>query len=267
MIEIFLNERSLHAQFRDLAEVSTSLVGINQVLARIADLKQGKRAFYDSQLYNAPTTSNRNFSSCLEHIPNKSVRVQFKLLFRQRLGFISWRAEQLQAVCSYVWNGQEVTDSSVAELAERSLQNRIGFLLNFSPSDFPSGHCIEVQKELSEAVILHSVNSESDLDQWCKSFPKLSLTQFDPACGRPPLDEETCLVYAGRFQRMHGLRNKGRQVYLERKSSLYFCVDSGHRRDDAHLEVFDARGNHIGEANLDGDINLSKADATKSLLL
>jgi hypothetical protein len=267
MIEVFLNERSLHAQFRDVAEVSASLVGVNFLLARIAELRQEKRVLYDPRLYNAPTIGSRNFSSCLEHIPDTSARLQFKLLIRQRLRVTDWHAEQLHALCSYVWEGREVVDSSVAELAERSLQNRMGFLLNFSPSDFPSGHCIEVRKDSGEAAILHSVNNGGDLDQWCKSFPKLGLNQYDPTCGRPPLDEETCLVDGGRFQRMRGLRNKERQVYLERRTNLYFCVDSGHRRGDAHLEVFDARGNHIGEASLGGEIDTSKADATKELSL
>lgn len=266
-MEVFLNERSLHSQFRDLGGVSESLVGVNRVLARIVELKVKKRVFYDPRLYTSLATATRNFSSCLQHISDKDVIRQFMRL-RDRLELTNWRAEQLHAVCSYVWDGQDFADSSVAELAERSLQRRVGFLLNFSPSDFPSGHCIDILKDLSDPVTLHSVNSEGDLDQWCKSFPKLGLRQFDPTCGRPPLDEETCLLNTGRFQRMQGLRNKERQVYLERRTNLYFCVDSGHRGEDAHLEVFDARGNHIAVASLDGDnINKAKADPTKNLPL
>jgi hypothetical protein len=267
MIEVFLNERSLHGQFRDTEDVSASLIRVNRALARIRELKAEKRVLYDPALFEAPAVGGRSFSSCLAHIPDKSARLQFKLL-KQRLNIVSWRDERLHAVCSYIWKGQDVTDSSVAELAERRLQNRIGFLLNFSPSNFPSGHNIEIHKDSGGTVTLHSVNSDGDLLQWCKSFPELGLNQFDPACGRPPLDEETCLVDTGRFQKMNGLLNKGkRQVYLERRTKLYFCVDSGHRRDDAHLEVFDMRGKHIGEASLDGDINTSKADAMKKLYL
>jgi hypothetical protein len=263
MIEVFLNELSLHAQFRDFAEVADSLIRVNSLLTRISELATEKRVFFDPKIYNTQATGNRNFSSCLEHITDKSARLQFKLLMRERLGAVNWRDGQLQAMCSYVWDGQEIAGSSVAELAERSIQRRLGFLLNFSPSNFPPGHCIQVQKELREEVTLSSVNSGDDLDQWCEGFPELGLVQYDPECGRTPLDEETILRDRSRFQKT-ALRNQNRCVYIDRKTNFYLCVDNLHRHG-AHLEVFDANGDHIGEATLDGVIDTSKADTNKNL--
>jgi hypothetical protein len=262
-MDVFLNERSLHTQFYDVADVAESLIRVNHLLSLISELLPEKRVFFDPQIYFTQATNNRNFTSCLHHIPDKSARLQFKLLLNQQLAAINWRNEQMHAECSYIWAGQDVMDSSVAELAERSLQNEFGFLLNFSPSDFSSGHCIEVQKDFSEEVTLHSVNSEADLDQWCRLFPELGLTQYDPTCGRTPLDEETVLRDRGRFQRTN-LRNQERLVYLDRRTGHYFCVDNLHRHG-AHLEVFNANGDHIGEADLNGAVDLSKADRAKNL--
>jgi hypothetical protein len=264
-MEAFLNERSLQAQFSDIAAVSAALTIVNRVLNRVAELEIQKSVFFDGQMYAAFATPRRSFASCIVHIPDKNIRLQFKVLLRDRLGAREWRAERMHEECPYVWNNQDMVTTSVAELAERVFQHRIGLLINFAPSDFASGHCVDVAKASSGIVVLDSINNELDLEEWFRLVPELGVVLFDPGSGRTPLDQETILRKRSRFQRT-SIINQGRRVYLDRQSGNFVCVDNQHIYD-AHLEVFNSNGDHIGEASLDGVFDASKNDPSKNLYL
>ena len=47
---------------------------------------------------------------------------------------------------------------------------------------------------------------------------------------------------------------KGAQVY--KKGDQYYYRDTYHRGESSHLEVFDKRGNHLGEADPSKRLNL-----------
>jgi len=262
-MEAFLNEKSLHSQFSCLADFSTSLAGVNRLLSRVAELTIEKRVFFDPVIYHSGVVRNQIFSSCLSHVPDKSVRLEFKLM-RDRLNFTDWHEEPLHFNDEYIFNGTDVGGSSLAELAERLIQNRTGFLLNFSPSTFTSSQEVIVQRG-SISATLYSVNNDGDWLNWCRLFPELGLAEYDSSCGRPPLDTETILINKGRFNKTN-YKNQGRTVYQERNTSYYFCVDNLHQQG-AHLEVFNANGEHVGEASLRGVVDVSKIDRTKTLPL
>ncbi|MFA8436788.1 MAG: hypothetical protein ACEPOZ_19960 [Marinifilaceae bacterium] len=81
---------------------------------------------------------------------------------------------------------------------------------------------------------------------------------------RPPRDEETCLLNKGFYRKLDGQKEQGRQVYFD-SNRRYYYVDNLHRGPAAHIEVFDNKMHHIGEASLDGVINFKKSDKTKVL--
>ena len=59
---------------------------------------------------------------------------------------------------------------------------------------------------------------------------------------------------------------KGAQVY--KKGDHYYYRDTYHRGESSHLEVFDKRGNHLGEADPStGIIRPGTADPSKRLNL
>lgn len=262
-MEIFINERSLHSQFMEMQAVANAVASINRVLFRLVDVPLEKRVLFDPELYLRPTAQGHLFSGCLEQLPDKEVRLQFKRLLREHFSASSWRDEATQKVCAYVCRAIDVRDTSIAELAERNLHGNDGILLNFEFSDFSSEDCLTVVKEHNEAVVLHSLSSTAHLEQWAAAFPELGFGSYDPNGGRTPLDSETVLRDRSRFIKTK-LKNQARAVYLERATGLYFCVDNLHEFA-AHLEVFDAQGAHVGEANLNGVIDTGKADATKFL--
>ncbi|MGP1509912.1 MAG: hypothetical protein ACTTIU_05180 [Treponema lecithinolyticum] len=76
----------------------------------------------------------------------------------------------------------------------------------------------------------------------------------------PPfsLSDETRFIKTGRhYQNM--------PIYKEIKTGYYWYNDYFHRTNKAHFEVFDAQGNHIGEASMQGILNRQKFDKTKTI--
>ena len=79
---------------------------------------------------------------------------------------------------------------------------------------------------------------------------------------RVPLDKET--VLKGKEYQKTGKKVKGAQVY--KKGNQYYYRDTFHTGESAHLEVFDKRGYHLGEADpLTGALRPGTADATKAI--
>lgn len=262
-MEIFLNELSLHSQYSDINQVTSAVQNLNGILLRLLDAKTDKVILLDPLLYHRPTIQDRMFAGCLDQMPDKDLRLQFKRLIRERLSGRNWRDESVQECCSYVCENEDVANTSIAELAERSIRGNLGVIVNFSPSSFTDKSPLHVVKEQSVNATLNSICTQASLEQWAKSFPELGLARYDPRCGRTPVDTETVLCDKSRFLNTK-LRNQARIVYLERATGLYFCVDNLHEFG-AHLEVFDAQGDHFGEADLQGVVDTGKKDETKHL--
>ncbi|QOW61702.1 hypothetical protein [Treponema pedis] len=55
------------------------------------------------------------------------------------------------------------------------------------------------------------------------------------------------------------------KIFKEIKTEYYWYNDYFHRNNKAYFEVFDAKGNHIGEASMRGELDRGKADKTKSI--
>ncbi|WP_293139478.1 hypothetical protein [Okeania sp. SIO3I5] len=61
-------------------------------------------------------------------------------------------------------------------------------------------------------------------------------------------------------------QHDGRRIYKEKETGYLWYVDNLHYGKSAHLEVFDKTGkNHIGESNLEGNIDRAKSDQKKSV--
>ena len=79
---------------------------------------------------------------------------------------------------------------------------------------------------------------------------------------RVPLDKET--VLSSKDYSKTNIKVKGAQVY--KNGDKYYYRDTFHTGEASHLEVFDKRGNHIGEANPQtGELIPGTADPTKKI--
>lgn len=56
--------------------------------------------------------------------------------------------------------------------------------------------------------------------------------------------------------------NQGQTVYREDQTGRYWVLDNLHK---SHYEVFDSQGIHIGDADLDGNLDSTKQDKKKKL--
>ncbi len=69
---------------------------------------------------------------------------------------------------------------------------------------------------------------------------------------RVPLDRETFLNDANRFERTNIVEPKGSVVYRDKETGWYYHRDTFHKGAGAEIEVYDSRGKHIGEVTPDG---------------
>ncbi len=122
-------------------------------------------------------------------------------------------------------------------------------------------------------LAVHSANNfEKNLTLFAKhnrEKPEISTKfNFDEEApyireNRLPQDSETILS-DGTFDKIGKVERHGAQVY--KKDKKYYYRDTLHFGKDAHLEVFDRKGNHLGEADpLTGEIKPHSADSKKKL--
>lgn len=83
---------------------------------------------------------------------------------------------------------------------------------------------------------------------------------------RAPKDSETILSDRSLFDRTGKLYGKHAQIFRHRVTKHYYYRDTFHKGVDAHLEVFDKNGNHLGEADpITGVIREKSKDPDKKL--
>ena len=122
-------------------------------------------------------------------------------------------------------------------------------------------------------LAVHSANNfEKNLTLFAKhnrEKPEISTKfNFDEEApyireNRLPKDSETILS-DGTFDKIGKVEPHGAQVY--KKDKKYYYRDTLHFGKKAHLEVFDRKGNHLGEADpLTGEIKPHSADSKKKL--
>ena len=67
------------------------------------------------------------------------------------------------------------------------------------------------------------------------------------------------------FERTNFLHAKMR-IYKNLSSGDYWYYDYFHKDNKEHFEVFDSTGHHKGEANMNGVIDTTKRDSSKSIV-
>lgn len=282
-MEIFINEVSLQGQYIDEREFIDSV----KVFIRIFKLIEnkniiGKKIYKeDNNLYlNYDAIKDSNFNSSLKKIRDKSLYDQFRNIVFNRQNPTEWRQEQIHSsndFFDYLYGNisKNVTNTSLAEVAERQLRNRdITYLvINFKDSIFNFAHpeiekccIIPITKNNDETqpIKLDGIDSHSALQNWLEIKLSLSIIEYDFLSRYPPKDLQTVLRDTQKFQKTQNIYD-GRSVYREIQNDRYWYVDNLHFGQAAHIEVFNAQGEHIGESDLDGNVDKTKQDANKMI--
>lgn len=254
-VQIFINEYSLQEQFFDDAEFENAVVILSLLVSRVRG-REIRSSLYKSELFiSYKAFREEYFQSSLKRVSQRDIRENFERIIFDRHNPINWQTEQKHSAEEiFTFNEDIVTETSMAELAERKLFNKElnGAILNFINSSLPNGKPALVLKNEEEEVFLDSFDETEAFEQWLeKIFPSGKEYSIDST--EPPEDKQTILRDDSRFNRIKA-RFQGRRIYQELTTGRFWYADNEHTGGSAHLEVFDKRGKHIGEAGLEGDL-------------
>jgi hypothetical protein len=281
-MEIFINEVSLEGQYFTETEFKQAVKTFNAIFIVINQKIKQKKLYKDSQLLvNYEAIKGSNFMTSLKMIKDKSLKQAFTNIVFNKLNPKEWREEQVHSVSDYFdyvteTESIDVKNTSLAETAERSWQNNetIYLLINFKDSRFKLTHpsipecfLIPIVKNNDEAnpINLDCLDDKSALENWLEAKLSLSKTEYNDFSKTPPTDEQTILRDKTIFEKTSRPPVQGRSIYQEIATNRYWYVDNLHHGKAAHLEVFDKTGRHIGESDLQGNIDYSKREPNKTI--
>lgn len=270
-MEVFINELSLHEQLHDRQDFKEALKIFFSVFALLNQKGVERQIFKSNELlvrYNA--VKNEPFLASLNTVPDKSLDRAIRNILFNKLNTKDWQPQQKH--CSddlFTLEDKEeiVTDTSMAELAERKILEAqlIGMLVNFPRSRFANCSSALVIKNEEDHIDLDCVEDKASLNNWLEKALQLSSLEYDDSSKFPPTDKQTILRDTSKFNITSLAFQGGRRVYKELETNYYWYVDSFHYGKSAHLEVFNSRGRHLGEADLEGQLDFKKSDPTKKL--
>ncbi|WP_445247802.1 hypothetical protein [Microcoleus sp. OTE_8_concoct_300] len=282
-MEIFINEVSLEGQYLNEAEFTKAVRVFKAIFEVINEKIKDKQIYKEDNKFfvNYEAVKVSNFNKSLNQIKDKSLKQAFMNIVFNKSNPKEWRTEQVHSSTDWfdclMINGQYkvVNDTSLAEIAERKLQNSRStyLLINFINSSFHLVHphitnccLITIVKNNDEVncIKLDCLDDKSALEDWLEHTFNLSCSVYDELSNDPPRDEQTILRDKQRFQKTSS-RWHDRAIYREVATDRYWYVDNLHCGKSAHLEVFNKAKSHVGEADIEGNIDESKRDQNKRL--
>ncbi|MEM6299433.1 MAG: hypothetical protein AAF740_12165 [Bacteroidota bacterium] len=164
-----------------------------------------------------------------------------------------WRDQKQHQGVYYYWIPEEgrveqVPALSFAEAAHRAESGDKVVLINLNPEhEFPSPLSLFRAENTPTFTSVKLLNGVVKYKTW-----------YDELQGSRPFTLENNPDF-----QLTELKVQGKKVYQEKKTGRFWYLDNLHRD---HFEVFDKTGKiHLGEANMQGEIDESKADSDKKL--
>jgi hypothetical protein len=248
-MEILINELSLTGQFQDFDDFKSALIPFMKTMNefdRNNDIVLKKQDFWSCHIVNSSQTLH-DFSN------QKSLEItRFKSFFRN-FNEPFWESSQKHNVAdSYEYNGHNISGSSLAETCERDK-----VMISFIRDDF------------SKTVLPIAKNKQNiDVDNLFEethyievAYRKKQISKCDFFARKFKFGLITLLENEYRFARTQEMVH-GQAVYKEIETNRWWYLDNLHKD---HYEVFDSKGHHLGEANLQGEIDSSKKTDGKKI--
>lgn len=266
-MQVFINECSLHSQFYTKDEFTYAVRVFISLFSFLRKNKiDGNIYKVDDLFVNYKALREEFFIKSLNSISDKTLKVGTKNILLNKHKIIDWNKERLHSPEeSFEYDNEDVTDTSMAELAERKSRKKelTGVLVNFLRSKFENLEIAQIIKNREHTINLECVEDERTLEKWLEKHSLLNL--YKPTSKEPPNDRQTVLRDLQRFHATSFPFQAGRKVYQEIKTGYYWYVDSLHFGRAAHLEIFNKKKEHLGTADLDGKIDFSRAEKSKKL--
>lgn len=238
-MEIFINEVSLEGQYTSELEFVSAIKDFIEIFKLINQKLNNKQIYkeYSKLFVNYNAIRESNFSASLNIIKDKSIKQGFVDIVFNKQNPEEWRKKQVHSpedLFDYLNNeiSKNVSDTSLAEVSERSLRNKdsIYLVINFRNSAFNLLHpdikeccIIPITKNNDEAqpIKLDGIDSHSALQNWLEVKLSLGRIEYDFLSRYPPKDQQTILIDTQRFQKTQNLYD-GRSIYREILSGRYW---------------------------------------------
>lgn len=244
-VQVFINESSLHGQYKEHS-IEDNIKDFLRTLSFI-NCQQFKSEVFTTQLFFnvSKAIENQHIGCILER--NNTLK---KTFFDNIKNISKWENEQIHdSTACYVYEEEDFVGKSIAELAERKLQNQEikDVLVNFPESRFENKENIEVYKNKIHNIVLHC---SFDEDSILRCFIQHNLIdpnqKYDVNCRYSPRDYQTVLNDSEKFV-VTKHRNQSRKVFERIGHDQLWTVDNLHYGKDAHIEVFHkVTGEHLG---------------------
>jgi hypothetical protein len=265
-MRVFINEKSLNSQYINVEEFESAVIVFTSLLNNLRNIDIPQIIYKDSYIENNNAIVGINFKASLHLLRDKFIRNSFINIVFNKMNPVEWRTEMKHSIeDSFLFNTIEYSDTTIGEISERVLidvKNNY-LLINFTESDFKNINLINVIKNGKTNIDVDCIDNNIDLETWIEEKYHLSRLSYRTDAKDPPTDLQTILRDRTEFKKTNIRSKDGRTVYVEINTNRYWYVDNLHFGLKAHLEVFSKNHKHIGESDLNGEINTSKRDKKK----
>jgi len=260
-MEIFINELSLHGQYFQDAEFEKAIRNLLKMNQLISNKMLTWQTESNYLLYQSNISPNTILLQCLENISDDLLKNTFKKFLFASLKNWNLPENRLHSsndifICPFLDN-KIITDFTLAEVAERNLQKPDiqRLIINFTDSIFKNLLQIEVFKndeKMENPIHLDCLDSKIELEKYL---------DIDDIIPQSILKDQSRFIKTSFVFRKSG---KGTPIYQEIETSYYWYADYFHRANKFHFEVFNAQKDHLGEADLEGNLIPNTADSGKN---
>lgn len=268
-MQVFINEKSLQGQFNS-GNMETGIKTFISTIATLEKVKSEITTYRSNIFFNEQAIAGIHLNASLNN--NGDLLRGF---LNNLKGAEMWENAQVHDLETiYSWNGNLLTGTSVAEIAERRiLNNNINYVLvNFMDSTYSQNLQITIEKDQAGSIDVECSHNEMTLISWLRSKNLIAKhDEYDESRRISPLDDQT--VLGGPEFEKTTFKNKGRRAFRLIGTNQLWAVDAsdGHLFGKPHIEVFsEIDGKHLGtsmynEINLDTSrkVNLRKININR----
>ena len=262
MIKVIINDQSLHAQYQNEKELLQDIEEFSKIHKYLSSLETD----IDIKFYKNNDMLNYYFSK--KKITINSIRNQilktgllsnlrhFNKIDNHKSVFFSESSSLRYENTSYseAFNIEEIDDNLTV----------LVIFINLKKSYFKNTNINLYETENKISFTREKVYFCDSVEEIKKIIEKKVYLQISEI---PPNEEQTFLTNTNRYIKTNTL-NQGKSVYKELESKRYYCIDNLHYGSEAHIEVFDSSGKHLGviySLREDGEIDKTKKEKGRSI--